>query len=345
MSKFGNQQEIFSFDYHVYDKQRFDLFNRCIDIGKKNNLKCVIGLPSIRSINELGETTVFIWQFDLLPNLPALLEIDNTLTNTGRIIYIITDNMGNFPELNSVKFFSRPEILGVYLAVDDLSTLTYNPQKLFNCFMQRIESTRQSWFYFLHIHNLIDKGYVSFLLKQLPGYSNLTGKELFDYIHHNYNLNSLPQFDLAYTYWKDKIPFTNFEEKLNLLPIIQDSKYSVILETYAVEDDHLFTVFNEKAIRALQYPSIPLLFVQRGGIGLLKSLGFEFTDYLDQVDNSTWQERQQAILKILIDNPIAFDKNILYNQIEHNRNLVSAFHKKLHNNEFFESIFDEILAN
>jgi len=345
LSKFGDQQEIFSFDYHIYDKQRFDLFNRCINIGKKNNIRCIIGLPSTAIIHELGEATVFIWQFDLLPNLPVLLEIDNLLSKTGRIIYVITDNMGNFPELDYVKFFSRPEILGVYLAVDELSTLTYNPQKLFNCFMQRIESTRQSWFYFLHTHDLLNKGYVSFLLKQLPGYSNLTGKQLFDHIHYTYNLNSLSQFDSAYRYWKDKVPFTNFEEKLNLLPIIQDSKYSVILETYAVEDDHLFTVFNEKAIRALQYPSIPLLFVQKGGLKLLKSLGFEFNDCLDQVDNLSWQERQQAILKILIDNSVAFDKNILYNQIEHNRNLVSTFHKKLHDKEFFETIFDEILAN
>jgi hypothetical protein len=76
----------------------------------------------------------------------------------------------------------------------------------------------------LHQNNLLDQGYVSLLMKQLISYSNLTGIDLFDYIHSHYRLDALPHFEQAYQNTRSQIPFRNFEEINNLLPYILDVK-------------------------------------------------------------------------------------------------------------------------
>lgn len=337
-----NQPEIESYDHSIFDTRRWQLFDQCVLRSRAKNLNCVVGIPNLKLIDSLTDRTVFVWQFDLLPRVNNLERINQLLVKTGRKIYIITDNVGNVPEFSNIQMFQRPEMMGVYAPVDDHPPEITRPNKLFNCFMQRIESVRQSWFYFLHHYNLIDQGYVSFLLKQLTSYSHLTGRDLFDSIHFRYELGKLPHFESAYQYWKHRVPFTNFQEKYDLPSLYRDSKYSVVLETYAVEDDSEFRVFNEKSIRVLQMPTIPLLFVQQNGIALLKKLGFYLEDYSWAFDHLPWQQRQQHILNILIEDSIAYDKNLLYNQVIHNRELVTKFADKCSKLDFFDEIIDQI---
>jgi hypothetical protein len=337
-----NQPEICSYDHDIFNQRRTDLFNRCVQESRARNFNCIVGMPNSEQINQLDERTVFVWQFDLMHSEKLLRGIDQELTATGREIYVITDNLGTVPGFNRIKIFQRPEMMGVYAPVDDHMPMPQTPGRLFNCFMQRIDSVRQTWFYFLHHHNLMDRGYVSFLLKQLTEYSQLTGRELFDFIHQQYNLGQLPHFEVAYQHWRDKVPFRNFEENYDLPSLYQDSKYNVVLETYAVEDDHVFTVFNEKAIRALQMPSIPLLFVQRNGISLLQQLGFEVGQHQLEFDHLPWQQRQQHILNILIQDSIAYDTKMLYNQAIHNRELVTFFADQCAHQDFFSEILDQL---
>lgn len=337
-----NQPEIRSYDHNIFDQRRYRLFDRCVQESNARNLKCIVGLPDPEKVSHLGERTVFVWQFDLMHSAAILHKMDQELTATGRQVYIITDNVGKIPNFENIKMFQRPEMMGVYAPVDDRALETNPPSRLFNCFMQRVESVRQTWFYFLHHFDLIDQGYVSFLLKQLTDYSTLTGQELFDYIHHHYQLGQLPHFEAAYRHWRDQVPFRNFQEQLDLPLLYCDSKYSVVLETYATEDEHEFTVFNEKAIRVLQMPTIPLLFVQQHGISTLEQMGFMVGQHQRSFDHLPWQQRQQQILNILIHDSVAYDADMLYNQVMHNRELVTSFAQRCAHPDFFAEILDQL---
>jgi hypothetical protein len=337
-----NQPEVFSYDHHTFNQRRFQLFNRCARESRARNIPCVIGMPELDKVNQLGERTVFVWQFDLMLSATDLCKMDQELTVTGRQVYIITDNVGAVPDLKSIRMFQRPEMIGVYAPVDDRDPEIKTPGRLFNCFMQRVDAVRQTWFYFLHHHNLIDQGYVSFLLKQLTDYSELTGQELFDYIHKQHGLDQLPHFESAYQHWRNQVPFRNFQEQLNLPALYSDSKYSVVCETYATADDHAFTVFNEKAIRVLQMPTIPLLFVQQHGISVLAKMGFVVGQHQMVFDNLSWQQRQQHILNVLIEDSVAYDADMLYNQVMHNRQLVTSFAQRCAAEDFFQQILDQL---
>jgi hypothetical protein len=178
-------------------------------------------------------------------------------------------------------------------------------------------------------------------MKQLTNYSELTGIELFDYIHFHYQLNELSHFEQAYQNTRAQIPFQNFEEINNLLPYILDSKYSVVLETYAIDDDRDQWCFTEKSLRAIQFPTIPLLFTQRGGIAVLKSLGLEINSVTDQLDHLNWQERQQHLLNILVNDSVDFDAETLYNQSQHNRHLLRAWKTEYSRPDFFDELFNK----
>jgi hypothetical protein len=230
--------------------------------------------------------------------------------------------------------------LGVTASYGDVEVTTY-PTKLYNCFIQRVCPTRQSWFYFLHHYDLLDKGYVSVLMKQLSSYSNLTGQELFDFIHHKYQLNQLPHFEKSYQELRSKVPYRNFTETNNLLPLILDSKFSLVLETYALEDDTNHWCFTEKSLRSLQFPTISLLFLQKYGISKLRELGFEFDSIIDSIDALPWQQRQQQLLQFLINNSVDFDSKTLYNQSQHNRQLLKSWKTTYNNVNFFDNFFEK----
>ena len=242
------------------------------------------------------------------------------------MLLVVTDNILQFDNLEFVWFFSYPELLGV-TASYSIADLNTTPTKLYNCFIQRVDSTRQSWFYFLQHYNLLNQGHVSFLLNQLEDYSKLSGKELFDYIHREYGLHQLSHFDQAYQSLRSQVPYCNFVESSNLIPLIQDSKYSLVLETYAVDDNRNQWCVTEKLLRALQFPNYVLPFSQRGTIAILKSLGIQFNLDLDRLDQLPWQQRQQELLKFLINDQVEFDSELLYNNSLHNQQLLKSWQR------------------
>jgi hypothetical protein len=283
-----------------------------------------------------------MWLFDLISDYNYWKKINQICAESGKVLFVITDNILKFDDLEFVNFFSCPELLGV-TASYDVPANNIHPTKLYNCFIQRVDSVRQSWFYFLYHHNLLDQGYVSLLLKQLTIYSSLTGKELFDYIHQQHALYQLPHFEQAYQSLKNQVPYRNFVEEYNLLPLIQDSKYSLVLETFAVDDDRNQWCFTEKLLRALQSTNFVLPFCQKGGIAVLKSLGFQFNLDLYHLDQLSWHERQQQLLNFLINDPIDYDADMLYNTSLHNQQLLKSWKVRYQQPDFFDSIFNKVI--
>ena len=336
-----NQFEIDSVDQHAWRGQRSNLYGRIKEFCDNNNITFTNKLSSIKIQHTNSTVIVSMLLFDIIGDYEYWKNINQHCQQYGKKILVITDNIVEFTPLSCIEFFSYPKLLGVTASYDYDIDVIAPPSKLYNCFIQRVCSIRQSWFYFLHHYDLLDKGYVSLLMKQLSDYSNLTGKELFDFIHHTYHLNQLPHFEKAHQALRTVVPYRNFTEDNDLTPLILDSKYSLILETYALEDDTNRWCFTEKSLRSIQFPTVSLLFLQKHGISKLREFGFEFDSSIDKIDSLPWQQRQQQLLQILIENCVDFDSKTLYNQSQHNRQLLKSWKNAYSNVNFFDNFFEK----
>ena len=301
-------------------------------------------------LNETRSTIVLgISLYDIIPDTKFWTMIDQHCENQGRKLLLICDNIFDekfdISEFKNISFFSYPKLLGITAVYQDVPLDDHKPTRLFNCFIQRVDSVRQSWFYFLHNRKLLDKGYVSFLLRQYESYfpdgQPLSEVELFDYIHHNYQLNHLSHFQSAFESLRSSVPYRNFNESNNLVTTILDSKYSLILETVATEDDVGRWSLTEKLMRSLQLPTINLFFAQKGTAKHLKNLGFEIEDVMLSIDDKTWIERQKLLLDMLEDDRIILTTDAKEKAL-HNRDLLEQWKKEIFAPSFFQDVFDKI---
>ncbi len=338
-----NQPPIDSHDMHVWRKERNLLLDQVSFWCKKNNINYTTD-PNKISLRYNRLKIVQIWLCDLLPPTEYWYSKNKQLQKLGVTMFVFTDNFVEFDDLEFVKFYSDPTLHAIYGSYQDIVTVNYNPKKLYNCFIQRVESVRQSWFYFLHLKGLLEKGHVSFLLSQLTEYSSLTGVELFDYIHYNYHLDQLPHFHQAYTELRSQVPYKNFLEVLDLALYIQDSKYSLVLETYATNPATDCWLIGEKAIRAICFPAIPLLFMQTRAVEKLQSIGFQI-DHHDSIDVAPWQQRQQHLLEVIEQNSIDFNASVSYNRSMHNRDVCARLQQRYHHATYFDEFFTQVLSH
>lgn len=168
----------------------------------------------------------------------------------------------------------------------------------FNCFLNRTDPIRQSWFYLLYARNLLDQAYVSFNMRQRKGlwYPSESHHETFEYYHDNY----LSSFSDIKDQIKKIVPYKNFVDNDNLREIILSTKFSIVVETYFERTD--CQVFSEKTWRVIQLPRPWLLFAATGCVKKLRDMGFDvFDDYVDHSYDSfdtsqTCVDRQEAIL-------------------------------------------------
>jgi len=282
--------------------------------------------------------------FELVESFEDLQLLDAELNQSGQHLFYITDNQidtAKSCKLTNVTVLSVTELIGM-IDIQCIEYLKNPPQKLFDCFIQRVDSIRQSWFYLLKHYNLLDKGYVSFLLYQYLFYSKKSGLELFDYIHHHYNLGELEIFQNAYLATRNHVPYKNFEDTDNLFFLSAQTKYSLTLETYAVEDDHFGYCYTEKTYRTLQTPNINLIFSQKKSLTKLSNLGFKIESWLLEIDQYSWIERQQKLLDVLINDSIAFDVESLYNDAMHNKDLIFNYKKQFLSGHYLDKILTEI---
>lgn len=348
-----NQPEIDSWDQLSWRQERNIIYtgikNWCKNnkVGYHSGNEVIIPVENIFDLYH-EQDIIYVQMFDLVENN---LELWNSLSEKcvkeNRRIFIITDNYIDqqcVSHLKNIYFFGLYKFLGMMANYGDRYLEVVPKKKLFNCFIQRTDSTRQSWFYFLHSKNLIDQGHVSLLLKQLKDYSGLTGRDLFEYIHYKYQLNALEHFDRAFNELKSQVPYRNFKEENDLLPLILETKYSLILETFFSAPPGAWC-WTEKSLRDLQLPVIPLIFAQEGSATQLKKIGFEIPDYLLEIDNLNWIERQQIFLNILSNDSIDEPDQVLIERAKHNRSLLETWKKTYQHPNYLDQVYDIIKSN
>ena len=328
-----------TFKYHERDESKF-IYSVIHKFCLQNQIDCCTLFQLLDRNNNLlpgkHDRMVVIWTIELLPSLAILQELDRQCQVLGKMLYVISDNLGHCPDTDNIKFFFRPQLLGVFKIFQDPPRITTN-QKLFSCFVQRVESVRQSWFYFLHIHGLLDQGHVSFWFDQLAEQAQ-SRIDVYNHNHYNFGLHNLPHFHQAYLDLQTRIPFCNFDGDIE--PLIASSKYSVVLETYATHDNHTVFSCNEKTLRDLQFAAQPLIFAQAGMLGELKKQGVCVPDYLDSVDcDQNWIQRQTKLLNILKQDAVNIPDKENIDRALHNRNIMQSWRNLYHAKGFFDDIF------
>jgi hypothetical protein len=328
---------------HPWMEAKSKLTARLINLCKRNNIYYVpIDNLNAESIKKSPTEKMFSFLlYDLLYPYDKWKILDDICCIENKKIWIVTDNIVdlNVYQFKNIQIKSYHELLGMSYYGEIINDVP--PNKLYNCFIQRCESTRQSWLYFLYLNNLLDKGYVSYLLWQLDSYSQLRGAELFDFIHYNFKLDQLESFNRAYNELKIHVPYRNFSKDDELIKLIADSKYSLILETYATDDIGAWCI-TEKLMRSLQSNSITLGFSQKHTFNKLSELDIEVDNFLKEIDNLNWIDRQQALLKILVEDSIDINLQIKNNQSRHNSNLLLKWKTQYQQANFFDELFDEI---
>lgn len=246
---------------------------------------------------------------------PLLVDAVDTSKSWSKLV---TDNI---VQLEHIPLY--PEFWGTYSYSSEY--VPQEPTKLFNCFMNRICTTRQSWFYQFVRRNLLWHGNVSFLLdSRTPP----QGKELYEANFRGYEI-----FEAEHNLMKDRVPFINFTGDLD--QAVVGSQFSVVIETYF---DWPGTVaFSEKIFRALQLPRPMMLYSMPGSIKVLKEHGFElFDDIVDHsYDNEPDQiKRQVMILDQLCDwreRPFTAEQLVDFERrIVHNKNLLQELRNRWH---------------
>lgn len=212
-----------------------------------------------------------------------------------------------------------PEVFGVYKHTFDYVERT--PTKLFNCFINRGCPIRQSWFYFLVRHNLLDQGHVSFWCEDR--YQKTSSDQYFEHLFQTHNRE---MFHEEHEQIKDKIPFKNFTGSLE--ESIIDSAVSLVIETFFEPNQHV--TYSEKTWRALQMPRPMLLFSSQYAIKHLREWGFDVYD--DIVDHSYDNEpdkfsRQQMILAQL-QKPIKYNPELFEQKARHNTTLLNYYQQQ-----------------
>ena len=247
-------------------------------------------------------------------------------------IFLITEqNIIDLPN-NVVVSKLPPEFYGCYYA--ERIPQDRPIEKDFNCFLNRIDPIRQTWFYLLFDRNLLNSGYVSFNMEARAGLhpTGMSGSDLFELYHRNF----LSSFDPIKEQIKENLPFKNFIDNNDLFSVALSSKIGVIVETYFERTDA--KTLSEKIFRALQLPRPWLLFAATGCVDKIRSMGFDVYDDIvdhsyDNFDTSiNCVERQESILTQLSEltklefTPFLIER--LAQGSKHNRLLLADWNSK-----------------
>ena len=260
--------------------------------GQWVNSICIIHEWAKSANQKLSNDAVISVYLEDAANLDHLRDISSRYKR----VYVISEHTIN-NQWPNVSIYSLPnDFYGAYyipkIATDGVI------KKDFNCFLNRTDPIRQSWFYLLHSRGLLDHSFVSFNMHQRRGlwYPSDDPLETFDYWHKEF----LSSFDNIKEDIKQIVPYKNFIDEDNLCEIILSTKFSIIVETYFERTD--CQVFSEKMWRAIQLPRPWLLFAATGCVQRLRDMRFDvFDDYVDHsydlYDTSkTCVNRQEAIL-------------------------------------------------
>ena len=192
-----------------------------------------------------------------------------------------------------------PSWYGIYAG--PVETNPVHPEKKFNCFINRMDTIRQSWLYQLIRYNIFEQGFVSFNMDVSVGFqqgkfsADTTAADVFEEQFQSH----LNIFQVEHDLIKTQVPYRNFNSTISLDHIIMTSEFSIVLETYF--DINEAITFSEKIFRCLKLPRPWILFAMKGSVQHLRNLGFDVLD--DLVDHSYDSiefeiDRQVALLEL-----------------------------------------------
>ena len=258
-------------------------------------------------------------------------EIIECASTVEKCFVLSEQDPGDFSKNKKLQFIQLPPSFYGIFYVPKLNldiSITHD----YNCFINRIDPIRQTWFYLLYARGMLDQGLVSFNMKLLEkhAYPGNTPQEIFENYHHQH----LSGFDYLLDDIKRLVPYKNFnDQEESLFDISLRSKFSIVLETYFERTDR--RCLSEKTFRAIQLPRPFLLFAATKTVKKLRDFGFDmFDDYVDHsYDNFDTSEncvqRQEKILeqaKNLID--LKINDSILQDwnrRADHNRRLLASW--------------------
>jgi hypothetical protein len=258
-------------------------------------------------------------------------------------IYVLVDSWidDKLFQDKHVMVFSEPKLFSLSMT-PTMPKLPCAYDKLYNAFIHRAEPVRQSWFYFLFLRDLLHKGYVSYNLYQIN--SRSPAQDLFDEIHKS-GLDSVEHFNYAYESLKSQVPFCNFHETGELSSYISKTKYSLVLDTYAPDDDTGCYYISEKIIRALQHSTVNLFFLQKHTLSKMSKAGLYIDPLMLEIDKMDWQSRQQQILDLLANDMINDLDHQRYEQSRHNCDILNTWLLEVTEPVFYQNIIDTIAAD
>lgn len=264
---------------------------------------------AIRLITSCSSKDVYIKLVDQVP-----INIANNYQNYR---LIVTDNI-----LKNISHYQAlwPEFWGTFSYEPEYENSL--PTKLFNCFINRTCPIRQSWFYQLTRKNLLNDGYVSFMLdyrKDLaPAELDTNNKiAVYDWVFNQ----GCEIFVEEHNFMRNYVPYQNFNKSID--DAIIDSKVSVVLETYINHNEII--AFSEKIFRSLQLPRPFLLYSCQGAVEILRSQGFDVYDDIINHSYDTDPDLIQRQIKIL--NEIENCKEIVYT-----RDMLDDFERRAQHN-------------
>lgn len=323
-------------EFHIHDR-------KILALRRHRNICHIYGHDALqKALQGKKEKILWVWFGDCIPgDLDTWQAISDQCQRQGRRLYMVSDSLGTDPGLPGIKFYLDAVWQGIYHVHDD-RVLRNNPrERRFSCFVQRIDVVRQTWLYELHARGLLTQGWVSFLYKQLASDGGQSHLNLYHRLHES--LKDNPLYDQCYRELQPQIPFVNIENVAEIEPYIETAKYGVSIDTYATKDRSLFRHATAQSMRLLQYPCLPLLFVQQNTVQEMRNLGLVVPDYHSVIDAMpVWQDRQDAILDILCQDSVDADNEQCLEWASHNRALFRGWRTTLEQTDYIDQLFASI---
>ena len=221
------------------------------------------------------------------------------------------------------------------LYAGSVNAQSQQPEKKFNCFINRMDPIRQSWLYQLIRRGVFDQGLISFNMDisrhKLNGQCAPTDTAA--KIFQQQFETQLQIFSQEHEFAKNLVPYRNFD--CDLTTAIMRTEFSIVLETYF--DRNQIITFSEKIFRCLKLPRPWVMFAMKNAVAYLRDLGFDVLDDLvnhgyDRVDFAI--DRQKAILDQI---EIMCRHNLTESEIQrcreaadHNQSLLSKMYQHFH---------------
>jgi hypothetical protein len=254
-------------------------------------------------------------------------QLDNTVVITSNHMAGNTIHTRKYQEIG-------PDWYGIYHGAQVIKS-SIPVEKKFNCFMNRMDSIRQSWLYLLIRRGVFDQGLISFRMDigrhnviDTPFFSaELSAQDVFTQQFQHY----MPNFAHEHEFIKNQVPYKNFDGSLR--QAIMQTEFSLVLETYF--DCNTNISLSEKIFRCLILPRPWLLFAVKNAVAHLRQIGFDVLDDLvnHDYDNIDFEiDRQTALLDQV---ELLCQRTLTDSQIQrceqaaaHNQLLLAQMHEK-----------------